>query len=71
MRRRRGYQSSQKNMKEEAQEIIVVRDVTSPTMLAPKKCSFEPGIKATSAVDAVRRALEPSGVDVTAVCLGW
>lgn len=55
-------------MKEAAQEIDVVRDDT--TRLLPKNCAFDLS-KASTAVDAVRRSLEPSGVDVTPVCLGW
>lgn len=56
-------------MKEAAQEVDVARldDVASTGLT---KCSSDL-IKATAAVDAVRRALEPSGVDATPVCLGW
>lgn len=60
-----------RKMEEAAQEINAV---TSPTTGRPaKNCANKCSdlIKATTAVDAVRRALEPSGVDVTAICLGW
>ena len=59
-------------MKEAELEIEFAQSPTTTTLTPKKECFDQPkDATATTAVDAVRRALEPFGVEATADCLGW